>query len=45
MSELKMDVLEALVSIAQSLEKAVILLERIADKVAPATSEKKTTGK
>lgn len=38
------DVLDCLVSIADSLEKTVVLLERIADKIAPAT-EKKTAGK
>ncbi|MDD5688621.1 MAG: hypothetical protein PHE88_12405 [Elusimicrobia bacterium] len=45
MPEKKMDVLDCLQSIADSLQKAVALLERIADKVAPAGSEKKTAGK
>jgi len=45
MPDKKIDVLDCLQSIADSLQKAVALLERIADKVAHAGSENKTAKK
>ncbi len=38
----KMDVAECLVSIADSLEKSVHILERIEEKITPANAQKKT---